>query len=439
MYRLIAPIFGRINLSFDNTYFLMASARYEGSSRFGIENRWGIFPAISAGVNIANLIDIPTVEDLKFRASYGVTGNLPGESYLSLLRFGPRGFSLVNGDYVPVYAPVSNPNPDLKWETKEELNFGIDFSILQGRLTGAIDYYTRTTKDLLIELPVSVPPNLFPTSILNVGELRNNGFELATNFRAINQTDFTWTPGVNITTFKTELVSLSTGDIEYGVRDIANLGAPGQNNTPLIRVEEGKPLGQIWGLVYDGLSDDGNYLYRDVNNDGVIDNLDRQVIGNGYPNLELGINNSFTYRNFDLNFFLRGAFGHNLVNTFRAFYETRFVAGNYNVVNTKHFDPNLTAPANFSSLHVEDASFLKLDNATIGYNFDLPQGGAFSRLRIYASGQNLFFITDYTGVDPEVRFADGTGPGANPLAPGIDRRNTWFRTRTYTFGLNVAF
>jgi iron complex outermembrane receptor protein len=203
----------------------------------------------------------------------------------------------------------------------------------------------------------------------------------------------------------------------------------------LIRVEEGQPLGQIWGLVYEGVNDDGTWRFRDVNEDGVVDNLDRQVIGNGYPNIELGINNSFTFRNFDLNFFLRGAFGHNLVNTYRAFYETRFVATSYNVVNTKYFDPNVTAPGQFSSLHVEDASFLKLDNATIGYNVNIPQGGVINRLRFYASGQNLFFITDYTGVDPEVRFTDN----GNPLAPGIDRRDTWFRTRTYTFGLNIAF
>jgi iron complex outermembrane receptor protein len=448
-YKLIAPAFGRVNLSFDDTYFFMASLRYEGSSRFGKNNRWGWFPAVSAGVNIANLIDIPVIEDLKIRASYGVTGSLPGESYISQLRYGPGSFFMVNGKYVPVYGPVSNPNPDLKWETKAEANFGIDFSILKGRITGAMDYYTRTTSDLLIELPVSVPPNLFPTSILNVGKLKNNGFELAVNFKAINKPDFSWTPGVNLTTFNTELVSLSTGNTEYGVRDIANLGSPGQNNTPLIRVEEGKPLGQIWGLVYEGINDDGKYKFKDTNEDGKIDNLDRQVIGNGYPNIELGFNNSFNYKNFDLNFFFRGAFGHNLVNTYRAFYETRFVAGNYNVVNTKHFDPNLTSAAQFSSLHVEDASFLKLDNATIGYNFDMPQSGAVSRLRLYFSGQNLFFITNYSGVDPEVRFADIPEPTTsnpwqvtntpNPLAPGIDRRNTWYRTRTFTFGVNLTF
>ena len=436
-YLLVAPIFGRINFNYDDTYFFTASARYEGSSRFGANNRWGVFPAVSAGANIANLVTIPGVYDLKARISYGLTGAIPGDSYLSLLRFGPQTnrFFMVNGEYVPVFAPVSNPNPDLKWETKAEINYGLDFSLFKGRLNGSMDYYTRSTKDLIIELPVPVPPNLFPTSILNVGELENSGFEFAANYRAINKPNFSWTPAFNFTTFTTKLVSLSTNDIEYGFRDIANLGSPGQNSTPLIRVEEGRPLGQIWGLVYDGVGEDGGWNWKDVNNDGEITNEDRQVIGNGYPSVELGFNNSFTYRNFDLNIFFRGALGHDLVNTYRAFYEVQAIASTYNVVNTRYFDPNLTGPARFSSHHVEDASFLKLDNAQIGYNLNFGAGKLFSRLRIYAAGQNLIFLTNYTGVDPEVRFTDD----GNALAPGIDRRNTWFRTRTYTLGLNVAF
>ena len=438
-YTLVAPAFGRLNLNYDNTYFFTASARYEGSSRFGANNKWGLFPALSAGVNLANLVNIPQMDDLKARISYGVTGAIPGESYLSYLRFGPQtSYFLLNGEYVPVYAPVSNPNPDLKWETKAEINAGLDFSFLESRLNGSIDVYTRTTKDLIIELPVAVPPNLYPTSILNVGELQNSGFELAVNYKAVNTANFTWTPAFNFTTFTTKLISLSTSDIDYGTRDIAFMGAPGQSGTPLIRVEEGKPLGQIWGIVYDGIGEDGKWKHKDLNGDGEITNEDRQVLGNGYPSIELGFNNSFTYRNFDLNFFFRGALGHDLVNTYRAFYEVKSVTGSYNAVRTKYYNPDLTDQGAFSSIHVEDASFIKLDNAQIGYTINVGPEKMISRLRLYVSGQNLFFITNYTGVDPEVRFVD-SAENNNPLAPGIDRTNTWFRTRTYTFGLNLSF
>jgi TonB-dependent starch-binding outer membrane protein SusC len=435
-YKVIAPAFGRLTLNFDDTYFAQASLRYEGSSMFGEGRQWGFFPAASAGVNVARLVDVPFMTDLKARISYGVTGGLPGNPYLPLPLLAPQSnFFLVNGRYVPVFGPIQNPNPSLGWETKSEINYGIDYSLFEGRLSGTLDYYTRTTSDLLIEVGVPVPPNLVSTTVLNAGRLRNSGFELGMNFQAITTPRFTWSTGINFTTFETKILSLSTPDAEYGERDLGNLGSPGQNNTPLVRVRENGPIGQLWGLVYEGVGEDGKWIFRDVNGDGKIDTDDRQVIGNGYPNFELGFNNSFTFGKFDLNMFFRGAFGHDLLNEWRAFYETRQVAGSYNVVKTSFFDPNLTDIATLNSIHVENASFLKLDNATLGYNFGNLFGDRLRNVRAYISGQNLFFITKYTGVDPEVRFADG----GNALIPGIDRRNTWFRTRTYTFGFNISF
>lgn len=437
-YKVIAPIFARVTFNYDDTYFLQAIIRREGSTMFGTGRQYGNFPAISAGVNIARLVDIPFMTDLKARVSFGVTGALPpaDQPYLPLALLAPRSsFFLVNGRYVPVFGPIQNANPSLGWETKTEINYGIDFALLEGRLSGSAEYYTRSTTDLLIGVTVPVPPNLVDNTILNIGELRNSGFELATNFRAIASDRFSWTTGLNFTSFQTKIVSLSTPDAPYGERDLGNLGSPGQNNTPLVRVREGGPVGQLWGLVYEGVGEDGKWIFRDVDGNNKIDTNDRQVIGNGYPNFELGFNNSFTLGNFDLNLFFRGAFGHDLLNEYRAFYETRQVAGSYNVVKTDLYNPNLTDIAKLNSIHVEDASFLKLDNATLGYNFGNLFGERLKNVRVYLSGQNLFFITNYTGVDPEVRFADG----GNALIPGIDRRNTWFRTRTYTFGLNVSF
>jgi TonB-dependent starch-binding outer membrane protein SusC len=188
-----------------------------------------------------------------------------------------------------------------------------------------------------------------------------------------------------------------------------------------------------------GLDPSGKYLFDDGTGKAVLTDTYKRKIGNGLPKFELGFTNTFRYKNFDFNFFLRGQFGHDLVNTYRAFFETSqpTVIASYNVVKTKYFDPALTSPLTFSSLYVENASFVKLDNATIGYDFNLKKDGAIKGLRAFITGQNLFVITDYTGVDPEVRYTYGNPP--NILAPGVDARDTWVRTRSFTLGVNLKF
>jgi iron complex outermembrane receptor protein len=439
----IVGFFGRLNLNYNGTYFLSAAARQEGSTLFGEGNKWGLFPAVSAGVTLTNLLDIPAVDNMKLRASYGVTGNTPADPYLSQLRFGPQGNFFFNGQFIPSYGPTSNPNPNLRWERKAEFDVGVDFTMFGDRLNGTIDYYQRVTTDLIYPLTVPVPPNLVGTTEINVGEINNDGLELALNYAAIQNDNFTWNTGFNGSYFlKNELVSLSDPDagLDFGGRRLlSNLGAPGQNNTPLILAEEGGEIGRIWGRVYDGVTENGNWRFRDLNEDGVIDDADETVIGTGLPDAEIGFTNSFTYGNWDLNIFIRGTFGHDLVNTFRAFYEVKSVATSYNVVQTEYYDPSLNDSPLFNSIHVEDADFIKLDNATLGYTLPISSGSLFSSARFFFSGQNLFFITNYTGVDPEARLADGSGDDADPLAPGIDRRDTWFRTRTYTLGVNLSF
>ena len=439
--RLIA-FFGRAQLNIDDTYFATASVRREGSSRFGANERWGVFPGISAGVNISNLAEINGVDALKLRAAYGVTGNQPGESYLSQFRIGPTGQNFFfNGGFVPSYGPVANPNPDLRWERKSDINVGVDFSLLDYKLNGSLEYYRTTTNDLILPFQVPVPPNFASTTTVNIGELQNDGIEFSINYNAIDNEDFTWTPSANFSTFSTELVSLSNGDFDFGgTQQRANLGAPGQNQTPLILVEEGAPLGQIYGLEFGGIDDAGEWIFVDQNGDGnIVDEEDRVIIGNGLPDFQVGLNNSFTFGNFDVNFFFRGVFGHDLVNTFRAFYEAPRAASSYNILaSTVENAPDLLANPKFSSFHVENASFVKLDNAQIGYTFDLPDGGTFRNIKLYVSGQNLLTITDYSGVDPEVRFRDGDPVFGDPLAPGIDRRNTYFRTRSVQIGVNVG-
>lgn len=437
--RLIAG-FARANLNWADTYFLNLTYRREGSSRFGEGNKWGDFGAVSAGATLSNLFDVPWIDNLKVRASWGRTGNQPGESYLSLLRIGPTGGNFFfNGEFLPAFGPSSNPNPDLKWEVKDEYNFGVDFSMLAGRLNGSIDYYIRQTTDLLFEIGVPVPPNLVATTLTNLGQIDNSGVEFVASYLAVDKPNFTWTPAVNFATYNTEIVSLSTDDAEFGdSRNISNLGSPGQNNRTLIRVIEGEEIGQIYGPILDGIDETGAQVFRDVNGDGVLNADDDQLLGSGLQDFDIGINNTITYGNWDLNFFLRGSFGHDLINTYRAFYEYPSVTGTWNAVVTDNFDERLSnteTPA-YNSSHVEDADFIRLDNATLGYTLPTGDNSPFRRLRLYMSGQNLFTITGYSGADPEVRTGDGNG-GA--LAPGIDRRNTYFLTRTYTFGVNLEF
>jgi iron complex outermembrane receptor protein len=292
---------------------------------------------------------------------------------------------------------------------------------------------------------------LYPQTWLNIGELKNSGIELALNYQAIDQPTFKWATGINFATFSTEVVSLTSSELpEGGLFYTAGMGAPGQNAFNLVRVKEGEELGQLWGPVQEGVNADGTPDLADLDGDGSYCDCDddKTVIGNGLPDLTAGWVNTFSFGRFDLNFFFRGAFGHDLVNSYRGFYENResTTLNNYNIVKTKYYNPDITK-AVVNSSHIEGADFVKLDNATLGYNFPLKSGSSFSKLRLYVSGQNLFVITDYTGIDPEVRYVDridGDGGGEpatvdNAFAPGIERRSTYFTTRTFTFGINLGF
>lgn len=435
--RLVA-FFGRLNLNYDDFAFFSASLRREGSTQFGANNKWGMFPAISAGIDLSRVLDIPQANNLKLRASYGVTGSLPPDPYLSLRTLAPGGaqFYAGNGEYLQSYEPNKNPNPDLKWETKAEFDIGLDFSLLDNnRLNGTIDYYTRTTSDLIFNVTVPVPPNLVPNTWKNIGKLKSNGVELALNYDVVRKSDFSWNTSINFSTYNVRLAELDPS-LSGSYVGATNLGTPGQEQTQITRAVEGEDIGILWGWRYAGV-EGGSYYFDNIDGDTVnVNDLDDQtIIGNGLPDFEMGWVNTFRYGNFDLNFLIRGSFGHDLINTYRAFYENPNVASTYNIVNTKYYNPDITGGQVFSSLFVEDASFAKLDNMTLGYVFKTSENSWFKSLRVFATGRNLFVITDYTGVDPAVRYADGD----NVLAPGVDRRDTWVLTRSYSLGVNVQF
>ncbi len=447
--KLIA-FFGRVNLNVSDAWFLTASARYEGSSRFGAGNKWGLFPAIGGGVELTNFLDVAALDNLKLRASYGITGNQPRDSYLSILRLGPGGNFFYNGEFVPGYAPVSNANEDLGWEKKAEIDIGLDYSLFDGSLYGSLDFYTRTTTDLLFSYDVPVPPNLYSSALMNLGEIQNTGLELSLSWRAIQTGDFSYSFSITPTYYlKNELVSLSGSfngaELTYGVRDLAAMGAPGQSGVPTVRAEEGQPIGQLWGHVFVEIDGNGNLILQDTNGDGSVDTDDRTVIGNGLPDAEFGFANNFRYKNLDLTVTFRSVLGHNLNNKYRAFYEAPNMMGSYNlpvgaaeVRNSGTGTLLNTSASVYSSYHVENASFLALDYASLGYNFKLGADSGIKNIRVFVAGNNLFYLTDYSGSDPQPRY-EFPGDPPNPLAPGQDTRDTWFRARSVSLGVNLGF
>jgi TonB-linked SusC/RagA family outer membrane protein len=451
--KLIA-FFGRVNFNWDRTWFVSLSGRQEGGSKFGDDNKWGFFPGVSGGVELANFINSSAVSNLKLRVSYGETGNNLQDSYLSLVVVErPEGNPsfFYNGTYVPAYGPQRNANPNLGWESKKETNIGVDYSFFGDKLYGAVDYYTRKTEALLWEFGVPQPPNLAPRTWTNVGDLRNSGLELLLNWNVVDNAKLKYTTTLTGTYYlENKIVSLSdsideANNFVFGIRDISNMGAPGQNNTPLVRVEEGKPMGQLWGLIYEGISEDGQWIHTDLNEDGEITGDDRAVLGNGLPDFELGWGNSFSFGNFDANIFIRGVFGHDLINSQRSFYEVPGAMVSYNLLRSardiKNPDTGTyldvdNALGKFSSLHVEKADYVKIQNVSIGYNFNMANSNAFQKIRVYFAGNNLATFTSYKGAEPEVRYSDDDG---GVLAPGIDRRETWFQARSLALGVNLIF
>jgi len=442
----IVGFFGRANINFDQTYFLNASIRREGSSRFGVDNKWGNFWALGAGVDVANLIDLGIFDVMRARVSIGKTGQDAPFSGISVQRFAPQGNFFVDGRFIQSFSPVSNANPDLKWEEKTEINIGLDFELLDNRLRGSAEYYNSVTSDLLFSVGVPVPPNLFGQTWRNVGEIENSGVEISLAFDAIQASDMNWTTQLNVTLFGETMLNKFESD---EVRLLATAGAPGQNSTTLIRIKEGEPIGQIWGPLFSRIGDQGQWLYLDQNDNevgfGELTQDDRRVLGNGLPSFQLGWTNSLNFGNFDMNVFLRGVFGHQLVNLPKLFYQAPAQMSSYNVLRTAMEIPELKASPQFSSFQVEDADFVRLQNLSIGYTIPVTTD-MINRLRVYVSGNNLFTITGYSGINPEVRHTD-QNPGeifegftvGGALAPGIERRPNWFTTRSINVGINLDF
>jgi TonB-dependent starch-binding outer membrane protein SusC len=441
----LIAFFGRINYALRDKYFVTAIWRHEGSSRFGANNKWGDFPAVSAGWSISKenfMQSFSFVDDLKLRAGFGVTGNSGIANYSSLVTLGEGGnYIYPDGVWRQTYGPNRNPNPDLKWEKKEELNIGLDFSFLSGRLSGALDVYSRKTKDLLENYTSQLPPYVRETIYTNVGTISTRGVELTLSGVVLTQQDFLWRMDIAASTASNKMESFSNNVYKADYKDYGGIGGFGALGNA-IRTFEGGALGNFYGKRYAGLDENGRWLFykRDgtkVPFDQIVNSTDPNVsdlavIGHAIPKFYLSWTNNFTYKNFDLRVYMRGKFGHDILNTTEISYGNQI--SKTNLLNSAFDEHAALTDINtyqYSDYYLENGSFFKLDEVSLGYNFKLPTSHIRS-LRLYVNGSNLALITKYKGNDPD--FVKDTG-----LDPGIDGRGPYPSTRSFLIGMNVGF
>lgn len=430
---ILAGFFARGSYSYADKYFLSGSLRCEGSSKFGSNYKWGTFPAISAAWDVSQesfFAGISSlVQFLKIRTGYGVTGNQGlSEFYIPIVRYEQdEGFFYYDGQQERGYVPVSNANPNLRWETKAEYNFGLDWLLYNSRIGGSIDYYIRDTRDMLMRYDVPVPPNLAPKMWANVASMRNSGIEFTINATPLKMGKFSWDMTFLFDYRKNKILSIQDDYFKLEYMNIGDVGAPGISAWTH-RIEEGEPVGNIHTYKYLGLDEEGLWIFEDVNNDTIIDTDDRTVVGNGVPDYYLGFTNTFRYGNWDLSIMMRGMFKFQIINAKRIWHgNPKFLPRN---LLTEAMDTELWDDPEFSSYYVEDGDFVKIDNITLGYTH--PFNNKYIKsARLYGSINNAFVFTKYTGLDPEVSLVG--------LEPGNDNRFDYPSVRTFIIGLNVKF
>lgn len=458
----LSSFFGRVNLDIQDKYLITFSGRADGASTFSPNNKWGYFPSGAFAWKMhkeAFLQDQNAISQWKWRLSYGQTGNPSDSAFESLASLesipGVLGDQSVNSVAVRRFS-----NNNLKWETVSQFNFGVDLGFVNNRINFSGDYYIKTTDDLLFRRPLPEIAGTSATAILqNIGTLENRGFELqliTKNFVG----DFNWTTDFNISHNKNEILELpdNNQDIEVG-------SAPGHlllRQPSILRV--GESVGSFFGFVYDGVLQNGETAisgnvnspgaaqYRDVVEDGVIDDKDRVIIGDANPDFTFGFNNSFAYKGFDLNVFFQGSVGGDLLSY--TLLELNTLTGANNAT-TQILDrwtpanPNTNIPAagvgldprRISDRWVFDGSYVRLKNLTLGYTLkdELSKKLKLSKVRMYVSGQNLLTFTEYPGLDPEVSFGRGTGSSGNSnINVGLDY-GSFPNVRSFTMGVNIAF
>lgn len=438
--KLIA-FFGRVSYDYDGKYLFTASLRHEGSSKFGANHKWGNFPAVSAGWRISQekfMKNIKWISDLKIRGDYGVTGNQDFGSYKSLNTMTGFGYYIYNGKYFQVWGPAKNVNPDLRWEKAKNWNIGIDFSLFKNRFYGSLNYFNRKTEDLLGDYKVSVPPYLFDNTFVNVGTMKNYGFEFDLNLKAVNTKDFSYDLSFVGTTMQNKFVDFSNSEfVGQDYYDVVSTSDPYPYYN-LQRIEKGQSLGNFYMWKYAGHTTDGEWLVYDK--DGEIIRAsqataaDRVKVGNGMPKFTMSSSHNFRYKNIDLSLFFRGAFGYDIFNIHDFYYGTRNFTGNrLQKAYGKNFQISGNSNPVVCDYFLEKGDYLKLDMVTLGYTFDLSKCRFLDRVRLYGTVKNVFTLTKFSGIDPSNYQVNGLTPGAQ------GSRDYFPSTRQFILGMTVDF
>ncbi|MBO4469700.1 MAG: SusC/RagA family TonB-linked outer membrane protein [Bacteroidales bacterium] len=463
----LASFFVRGLYNYDGKYFLSASARLEGSSKFGskankVLGPWGLFPALSASWNMTEedfMKDIAWLDDLKLRAGYGVTGNMPGGHYLYMMLVGPGSdYLFSDGEFILPWGPQTNVNEYIRWEEKHETNIGVDFSMLEGRITGTVDGYFRNTTNLLWEYDVPLTGgNVSSKKWDNYGQIHNYGVEASINGLIMKTKDLEWTAGFNAAWNRNRVVRI-TGE-QYGnydengklIASYMNTGyissGDGETSNYVMRLVEGEAVGNFYGYKFLGVQSSGVSVFE-ASTGGPTTNpsdADKRVLGNAFPWLTLGFNTAVKYKNFDLSMNFRGQLGGLIFNETRYFYEN--TRGTENVLLSSFEGDaekmthwindvsNMNASRRFfSDFYLENASYLKLNDLTLGWTPQLKGQAAeyIHNLRVFINAQNVFTLTGYKGHDPSTVSMSG-------LAPGFDGRSYYPTQRTISLGVNLNF
>ena len=437
----LIALFGRVNYNYADKYLVSASLRREGSSRFGKNNKWGLFPAVSLGWRVAGeefMEEVSSVNDLKLRLGFGVTGNNLGSDLKSVALLSNGGTFWYNGAYVNTYTVSQNVNPDLKWEKKYEYNLGVDFALLDNRLSGSFDTYYRHTKDLLWDYEVPTPPYQYPTLLANAGVMDSYGVELSISAIPVKTDDFTWTTTPTLSYNHNVITKLSDPEKGFNYKQTTS-GGVGENgimNTNTQILIEGQSVGTFYG--YKLLTIKDGVWYYQTPAGGVIDSAGaaegyRQPLGNAQPWFTFGWDNSFRYKNLDATVFFRGVVGNKILNLTRWAYGPRAsAADNIFMKDVSKTNTVLSNKEQFSDYYLEDGSYVKLDNITVGYTFKLKEKSLIDHLRVYVTGQNLATLTAYSGQDPEVNTT-------SVWSAGIDYCDFYPTVATVLFGVNISF
>ena len=425
----LISMYGRANYNYDDRYLLTATLRRDGSSRFGSDHKWGLFPSAAASWRISKeqFYKSNLVTDLKLRASYGVTGSQEIGNYNSLntLSASSSGY-IVGGKKITIVMPSQYANPDLKWEETAQADIGFDFGFLKNRIHGSLDWYNKKTSDLLLSIDVP-SPSYISKQIANVGSVRNTGIELTLNADLIRSGDFGWSAIINLSRNRNKVLSLSNDKWVGKNMLTAPCQGQGLSGSYAQLIMPGQPLGTFYGKRFTGF--DSNGLEQYANNGA------SEVIGCAQPDLSFGFESTFRYKNWSLAMNFHGTAGNDIYNGTRN--NQAYLS---NLPGRNVFEEAVTSGVSrtqakvFSSRFIEDGSFLRLDNLTFGYNFK-TKNTFLSAARAYISAQNLFCLTGYKGLDPEVN-SEISSTGTAPL--GIDYLS-YPKARTFSLGINVSF